>query len=335
MATAADRMSRRVRRSRRNQMSEEGSDMTLSHDDSREAAQHGLDDNDLHLWLSQSQSAPIAEPTLQLDESIVDGITASTNNVQMNVREILQIIRHNHNYMAKQNDALLKLVRKVSENVSDISDKVSTLERKFCAINKTVKTNKDTLVDVKDDIEKLQKSVKTLKTKQMDAVKSDAIDKRLRLIEKKLDERDRVPDGMAVNSNVTAMENRLNVDDKMVLVKNLPFGMQDEEDANKLVRDGLGLNIKIQSVSRKPSLYNRADVMTIQLLSNDDKMLMMTNKWKLRRTENYYDVYVEDSKPPINSRIERKLQMLVHNVQSELANITVPSYSYGRNNDGQ
>ena len=169
----------------------------------------------------------------------------------------------------------------------------------------------------------------------MDAVKSDAIDKKLRLIERKLDERDRVPDGMAVNSNVTAMENRLNVDDKMVLVKNLPFGMQDEEDANKLVRDGLGLNIKIQSVSRKPSLYNRAGVMTIQLLSNDDKMLMMTNKWKLRRTENYYDVYVEDSKPPINSRIERKLQMLVHNVQSELANITVPSYSYGRNNDRQ
>ena len=120
----------------------------------------------------------------------------------------------------------------------------------------------------------------------------------------------------------------------MVLVKNLPFGMQDEEDANKLARDGLGLNIKIQSVSRKPSLYNRAGVMTIQLLSNDDKMLM-TNKWKLRRTENYYDVYVEDSKPPINSRIERKLQMLVHNVQSELANITDPSYSYGRNNDGQ
>ena len=54
-----------------------------------------------------------------------------------------------------------------------------------------------------------------------------------------------------------------------------------------------------------------------------------------QKKKNYYDVYVEDSKPPINSRIERKLQMLVHNVQSELANITVPSYSYGGNNDGQ
>ena len=83
---------------------------------------------------------------------------------------------------------------------------------------------------------------------------------------------------MAVNSNVIAMENRLNVDDKMVRVKNLSFGMQDEEDANKLVLDGLGLNIKIQSVSREPSLYNRAGVMTIQLLYNDDKMLMMANK---------------------------------------------------------
>ena len=61
----------------------------------------------------------------------------------------------------------------------------------------------------------------------------------------------------------------------------------------------------------------------------------MTYKWKLRRTENYYDVYVEDCKSPVNSRIERKLQMLVHNVQSELADITVPSYSYGRYNPTQ
>ena len=134
----------------------------------------------------------------------------------MNVREILQILRHNHNYMVKQNDSLLKLVRKVSENVSDISDKVSTSERQFCTINKTVKNNNDTLVDVKGDIEKLQKSVKTLKTKQMDAVKSDPIEKRLKLMERKLDERDRVPDGMAVNSSVTAMENRRNMDDKMI-----------------------------------------------------------------------------------------------------------------------
>ena len=81
MAPAADRMSRRVRRKRQNQLSEESSDMTPSHDDSREAAQHGLDDDDLHLWLSQSQSAHIAEPTLQLDESTVDDITVSTNNV--------------------------------------------------------------------------------------------------------------------------------------------------------------------------------------------------------------------------------------------------------------
>ena len=92
MAPAADRMSRRVRRKRQNQMSEESSDMTLSHDDSGEAAQHGLDDDDLHLWLSQSQPAHIAEPTLQLDESTVDGITASTNNVKMNVAEILYSI---------------------------------------------------------------------------------------------------------------------------------------------------------------------------------------------------------------------------------------------------
>ena len=324
MATAADRMARRVRRSRRNQMSEEGSDMTLSRDDSREATLHGLDDDDLHLWLSQSQPAPIAEPTLQLDESIVDGITASTNNVQMNVREILQIIRNNHNYMTKQNDALFKLVREVSENVSDISEKVSTLERKFCTINKTVKSNKETLVDVKCDIEKLQKTVKTLKTTQMDAVKSDPFGKRLKLIERRLEERDRVPENIAANNNTAGM------DDKMVRVKNLPYGMQDEEDVNKLVRDGLGLNVTIKSVTREPSLYNRAGVMTIELHSNDDKMLMVTNKWKLRRTEKYYDVYIEDGNSSTNNRLEKRLQMLVQNVQHGLANISVPPHRYGR-----
>ena len=82
--------------------------MMLSRDDSKEAINHGLEDDDLHLWLSQSQSAPIAEPTLQLNEPKVDGLMSSTNNVRMNIREILKIIRHNHNYMTKQNDELFK-----------------------------------------------------------------------------------------------------------------------------------------------------------------------------------------------------------------------------------
>ena len=77
----------------------------------------------------------------------------------------------------------------------------------------------------------------------MDAVNSDSFDKRLKVIESRLEERDRVPKNIAVNNNMTGM------DDKMMRVKNLPYGMQDEEDVNKLVRDGLGLNITIQSVT--------------------------------------------------------------------------------------
>ena len=146
----------------------------------------------------------------------------------------------------------------------------------------------------------------------MDAVKSD---KRLKLIERRLEEHDRVPKNIAVNNNMTGM------DDKMVRVKKLPYGMQDEEDVNKLVRDGLGLNVTIKSVTREPSLYNRAGVMTIELHSNDDKMLMVTNKWKLRRTEKYYDVYVEDGNSSTNNRQEKRLQMLV-----QMYNMEKPIY---------
>ena len=85
----------------------------------------------------------------------------------------------------------------------------------------------------------------------MDAVKSDPFDKRLKLLERRLEEHDQAPENIAVNNNMTGM------DDKMVRVKNLPYRMQDEEDINKLVRDGLGLNVTIKSVTREQLICNK------------------------------------------------------------------------------
>ena len=70
----------------------------------------------------------------------------------------------------------------------------------------------------------------------MDAVKSDTFDKRLKLIERKLAARDRIPENIAVNNNMTGMDDKMvrvknlpyGMDDKMVRVKNLPYGMDDK-----------------------------------------------------------------------------------------------------------
>ena len=106
-------------------------------------------DDDLHLWLSQP-------PSQQSSDDIVE------SDVYMNVREIFNMIRHNHKYMVKQNDMLFNLVRDVSVNVSEISDKICTLEKKFCVISKTVKDNKDTIIEVQNNLRKLENSVVNL-----------------------------------------------------------------------------------------------------------------------------------------------------------------------------
>ena len=65
----------------------------------------------------------------------------------------LRYATDNHNYMVKQNDVLFKLVREVSVNVSEISDKIRILEQKFCVIEKAVKHNNNEIVEVQHKVE--------------------------------------------------------------------------------------------------------------------------------------------------------------------------------------
>ena len=103
---------------------------------------------------------------------------------------------------------------------------------------------------------------------------------------------------------------------KNIKKNNLPYGMKDEDGVNKLLREGLWLNIAVEFILRKPSVYNRAGVITIELESKEDKMHIMKNKWKLRQLDKYYDVYINDDCHNNNKKIQQKLHMLVSRMTS-------------------
>ena len=83
------------------------------------------EDDDLHLLLSQTQNT-------QLNSSAVSDLTSSTNNIQVNIARIEQVIKQNHGVFAKQHDVLLNLVSDISVNVAEIGDRVNKLEKRQC-----------------------------------------------------------------------------------------------------------------------------------------------------------------------------------------------------------
>ena len=106
--------------------------LMLPQNDPMSTTNHGMDNDDFHLWLSQSQPAA-SQLTVSLDESTVSDLSTSAASVQTNVREIQQIIKQNNNYLIKQNDVLFKLVNDISVHVVEISDKMDNMKKKFRA----------------------------------------------------------------------------------------------------------------------------------------------------------------------------------------------------------
>ena len=224
-----------------NRKSEDSLNLMLSQDDTERRMQNGLEDDDLHLWLSQSQTAPTQQ---SMDDTAMSDITSPDNDVQMNVSEILNMIRHNHNYMVKQNDVLFKLVREVSVNVSEINDKIRILEKKFSVIEKAVKHNKNEIVEVQHKVENLEKSVRILKEKQSVSVIADELEIRLKAMENKLNQR--ITERVNI-TDVVANASTATTDDRLLLIKNLPYGMKDNEDVVKLIHEGMGLDISVSN----------------------------------------------------------------------------------------
>ena len=219
--------------------------------------------------------------------------------------------------MVRQNDLLFNLVRDVSVNVSEISDKICTLENKFCVISKTVKDNKDTIVEVQNNIRILENSVIIIekKVKSVKSVKSDELEERLKTIEDKLNKQHSDIQTAVENDVMLADPRGDAINDRQVRVKNLPFGMRDDEDVKKLIEEGMRQNISVISLQRASPINNRTGIVTLKLHSTDDKMQLLRSKSKLRQSMDYFNVYIEDTNSSVQMRIEQKLQMLMRDVQ--------------------
>ena len=191
---------------------------------------------------------------------------------------------------------------------------MGTIEKKFCAINKTVKNNKDVISEVQRILERLQTSTRDIK-KQAANLNADKIEMRLKTLENKFMSennsrgsiRSTDNDGKARNSHtdersrsaitVSGPEDAVSLDKNTLLVHNLPYGMQDEIDINQMLHGALGLKLHVKTVIRAPSVNSRAGVLTIELHSSDDLRIVMRNRMTLRNHRRYYDVYIEENDP--------------------------------------
>ena len=115
--------------------------------------------------------------------------------------------------------------------------------------------------------------------------------------------------------NGLSSDGNLNTGAASVIIRNLPYGMKDDEDCYQLLNNGLGLDINIKSTQRAPSVNNNAGVLTIELQSYKDNEMIMNKKSQLRLSKRYYNVYIDESSTQVHQIIERKLQILAKNLQ--------------------
>ncbi len=213
-----------------------------------------------------------------------------------------------------QHEELLKLISDISANVDQINDRVNTLEKNVRVMNIRMKNNKDVLYQVQDDLHKVKKSV-TLMQKQQSGGGSNIsnnYEQRLKLLETKLTSREA---NTGTRTHVHPANGTIDEDENTCYIKNLPYGQRDLEDVNTLLTEGMGIDVRVQSVTRAPSVHNMAGVLAIKLHSREDAQLVMRNKRKLRYTEKYHNVYIDREKSSAQVRMEHKFRMLLNNVQ--------------------
>ena len=280
--------------------SQSSRDVTMSHSND--------DDDDLRLFLSQSQDK---QPALTLDDSMVNDLAATAANMKINISQVESIIRKNKNILVKQNEKVLKLIYDMSVSVDEISERVGTIERKLRVINNTVNTNKDEINHMKTNVHKLQNSVNMMQKRYGSETKQNEYETRLKRIEDKLREENTIHQTSQNNATESQSNNTME-DEHKIHIKNLRYGQQDEEDVIELVREGLGLDIRPHAVNRAPSVHNNAGIITVTLSSSHDKELIMRNKRKLKYTDRYYNVYIDSTNTQIYRRIENKFKQLIN-----------------------
>ena len=305
-------MARATRNSTRMAQLDDDDDLVLRLSQSQISQRDGQAvDDDLTLYLSQTQNT-------QLDESAVSDLASSTTNILVNIARIEQVIKQNQGVFSKQHDVLLNLVSDISVNVAEISDRVNKIEKKQCNMQKILSNHKDVLDAVVTDLEKVKKSARIVTQKHSRSINHDQFEERLKIVETKLKKHE-------LKSAVSAPVN--NATEEVFIIRNLPYGMRDEDDVQQLIREGLDLNIKINSIHRAPSINHEAGVLTIKVASQDEKLKIITNKWKLSNSDKYYNVYIDEGETPINRRIERKFKMMINNLHDRRA---APTMAYNR-----
>ena len=281
-------------------MVEEELDLMLSQSQQHVTLSPDVDDDDDDFNLQLSQSQPPTQQMALADETTVSDVTNLTDSatsVTLSINLVQNMIKKNHELLIKQNNELAEMMSELSVNVADINDRVVSLEKKFLCMDRKAESSRAKLLEVTDKINEMQNSLKCIKKKQ--AVSGDnKLEERLQLIEEKL-------------KIVRPLNNKAG-EVYTLQIKNLPFGQQDNEDVVKLLKHGLGLNIRAQTVDRARSIYNNAGIITIGLRSEAEKEQVMRSKHKLRYTDSYYDVYIDDG---VEQRIQQKIQVLMNTMK--------------------
>ena len=215
------------------------------------------EEDDMRLFLSQTQ---------QRGESSLSGladsnhIANSAESVKLNVERIESIIKLNQQTMLSQNNIVMNLIGDISISVSEISERVKTLENKFNTLSLKAENNAKTICE-------LNKFVNSL-TKMQEQTEADQ-EKRLKRIETILNSRHN--EGNTENE-ITVTENN------KITIHNLSYQQKDVEDVNTLLRDGLGMDIQAKTIHRAPSKFYNAGILTVELSSQKEKSEVMKNK---------------------------------------------------------
>ena len=168
----------------------------------------------------------------------------------------------------------------------------------------TVRNNKYAIVEIQRIVESLQKSNREIRKRVADN-KSDQVEIRLKTLEdtflKDRESRDGIGnhniDASTRSSNtVPSTVVNTNKHKNTIVMYNLPHWIQDGIDVNLILHDGLGLQLDVKTITRSPSVNNRAGVLTIDLNSRDDVIKVMQRKMRLRNHHKYYEVYIEKKK---------------------------------------
>ena len=94
-------------------------------------------------------------------------------------------------------------------------------------------------------VEKLERSVRILKKKQLVSVKADEQKISLKAVESKLNQR--TTERVNITDEV-ANANTATTGDILLLIKNLPYEMKDNEDVEKLIHEGMGLDVSVKLI---------------------------------------------------------------------------------------